>query len=131
MVKFKAPLSPGRSMKYNLFQFKSHVPGEAPHLGIAIFNNNSIGKLTDTSRRISLLHVLAARHLLKFVPLEIHIASPKQNSMPHAKPQTRAWRHGNIYSLIDVDRTHIVNALAAFIHTHGEPRSASGFSTSH
>ena len=32
---FNAPLSPGRSMKYNLFQFKSHVLGVAPHLGTA------------------------------------------------------------------------------------------------
>jgi len=65
---FHAPLSPDRSMKYNLFQFESHVLAEATHLGIATFNNNLIGDLTSPSRRTSPLHDLDVRGRLKVVP---------------------------------------------------------------
>ena len=70
-------------MKFNLFHFKSHVLEMAPDLGIAIFNNNPIGKLTSTSRRISLLHVLDERGRLKFVPLELQIASQRLHTGSH------------------------------------------------
>ena len=67
-----------------MFQFKSHVLAVAPHLGIAIFNNNPIGNLTGPYRRISLLHALDERGRLKFVPLKLQIASQKQNEGSHA-----------------------------------------------
>ena len=95
---FKAPLSPDRSMKYNLFQFKSHVLGVAPHLGIAIFNNNPIGTLTSTSSRISLLHVLDERGRLKFVPLEFQIASQRLHTGSHTPLYRRSPSTSTLYS---------------------------------
>ena len=62
-------------MKYNLLQFQSHVLAEAPHLALAIFNNNLVGDLAGPHPHISLLHALDERGHLKFVPLEIQIAS--------------------------------------------------------
>ena len=83
-VTFPPPLSHERSVKFNMLQFMSHILAECPHLGIAIFNNNYVGDLEGSSRRISLLHVLDERGRLKFVPLEIQIASQKQTSGSHA-----------------------------------------------
>ena len=45
MITLKGPLNHERSMKYNLFHFQRLVLDKAPHLAIAIFNNNSIGEL--------------------------------------------------------------------------------------
>ena len=83
-ITFQQPLSHERSVKFNMLQFMSHILAECPHLGIAIFNRNYVDDLTSSSRRISLLHVLDSQHRLKFVPLEIHIASKMLNSGPHA-----------------------------------------------
>ena len=58
----------------------SHILAEQPHLGIAIFNNNSVGTLAGLTRRITLLHVLDERQKLMLVPLEIQISSQQQVS---------------------------------------------------
>ena len=50
----------------------SHILAENPHLGIA---NNYVGALEGPTRRTSLLHVPDERGRLKFVPLEIQMAS--------------------------------------------------------
>ena len=103
-ITFQPPLSHERSVKFNMLQFMTHILAECPHLGIAIFNRNYANDLASSSRRISLLHVLDSQHRLKFVPLEIHIASkiaklgPTRSLLLRSPEHLRAirihtWRH--------------------------------------
>ena len=121
---FQPPLSHERSMKFNIFQFMSHILAEQPHLGIAIFNNNSVSALAGLQRRITLLHALDERQKLMLVPLEIQIASQQQATGSHTARYNRSPSTSMLYAFTpgtaDATSPHVGSA---FIHIPLTPSS--------
>ena len=98
MITLKSPLNHERSMKYNLYHFQRILLDKAPHLAIAIFNNNSIGELAGPHPPITLLHALDRRGSLSYVPLELQLASQQQFAGRSSPPYNRTPSTSMLYA---------------------------------